>query len=99
MRAALVPERHARAHRKGSCGDRLTEMHVLSVGFYVDRERRPPEELVRVWTSLTHVGEAAATAGVRVTVLQASHAPAVLQHEGITCHFVKPRALPDYAAS
>jgi glycosyltransferase involved in cell wall biosynthesis len=74
-------------------------MHVLSVGFNVERAGRDPDEVFHTWPTLTHVGEASATAGVHVTVLQASQQPRVVEHRGVTCHFVKPATLAGHAAS
>src|SRR5690606_39015813 len=53
-------------------------MHVMQVSFFVDRARRPPEALLEAWHSLGDVAAAAASAGLRVTVVQASLVPAVI---------------------
>ena len=45
---------------------------VAQISFFSDSERRRPEELLTAWPTLANVAEAAASAGVRVSVVQAS---------------------------
>ncbi|HEY8520464.1 MAG TPA: glycosyltransferase family 4 protein [Gammaproteobacteria bacterium] len=67
-------------------------MHVMQVSFFVDRARRPPEALLEAWHSLGDVAAAAASAGLRVTVVQASLVPAVIMRDGVEFLFVAPEA-------
>ena len=46
-------------------------LHVAQISFFSDPAGRAPEQLLLAWPSLADVAEAAAAAGVRVSVLQA----------------------------
>lgn len=65
-------------------------MHVVQVSFFVDPERRPPEKLLHDWHSLVDVAAATATACERVTVVQASMVPGLIERSGIAFHFLAP---------
>ncbi|HEX6998508.1 MAG TPA: glycosyltransferase family 4 protein [Gammaproteobacteria bacterium] len=67
-------------------------MHVLQISFFVDRERRRPEALLEAWHSLADVAAAAASAGLGVTVVQASLVPAVIFRGGVEFLFLAPEA-------
>ena len=67
-------------------------MHVAQISFFVDPQRRPPERLLRDWFSLVGTAAAAACAGGRVTVVQASMVPGRIVQSGVTFHFVAPEA-------
>jgi hypothetical protein len=47
-------------------------LHVAQISFFVDPERRAPDRLLADWHSLPDVACAAAAAGLRVSVVQAS---------------------------
>lgn len=65
-------------------------MHVVQIGFLPDPQRRPPEQLLRDWYTLEYVAEAAATAGNRITVLQACFHRHQFSQRGVDYHFVPP---------
>ena len=65
-------------------------MHVLQISFFVDRERRAPERLLQDWHALADIAAAVASAGERVTVVQASLAPGALTRRGVDFVFVAP---------
>jgi glycosyltransferase involved in cell wall biosynthesis len=67
-------------------------MHVVQISFFVDSRRRSPDELLADWHSLVDVAQAAAAAGTRVTVLQASMVEGLLSRDGIDYHFIAPDA-------
>jgi glycosyltransferase involved in cell wall biosynthesis len=63
-------------------------LHVAQISFFTDPEAREPAELLRVWPSLGDVAEAAASAGARVTVVQASQHEQSLVNNGVSYHFL-----------
>ena len=65
-------------------------MHVVQVSYYMDPLGRQPHELLEAWPSLVDVANAAAGAGVHVSVVQACRHAAQLQRAGVTYHFVPP---------
>lgn len=65
-------------------------MNVMQISFFVDPQRRPPEQLLRDWFSLEHIAVAVASAGARVTVVQASLAPGTLTRGGVEFVFMAP---------
>ena len=65
-------------------------MHVLQISFFVDDERRSPERLLEDWHSLEDIAVAVASAGDRVTVVQASLAPGALTRRGVDFVFIAP---------
>lgn len=65
-------------------------MHVLQISFFVDPTRRSPERLLEDWHSLEDVAAAVASAGERVTVVQASLSPGALTRRGVDYVFVAP---------
>jgi glycosyltransferase involved in cell wall biosynthesis len=69
-------------------------LHVVHVNVVRDRLDRPPAELLDAWHTLPAVAEAVQGAGARVTVLQASHADAVLRREGVEYRFVAEPRVP-----
>ena len=79
-------------------------IHALQVSFFADPRRRAPEQLLTEWHSLVDVAESAMTAGVRTTVIQASHVPGHIQRNGVNYFFMSPPAAeslarsPDFAA-
>jgi glycosyltransferase involved in cell wall biosynthesis len=62
----------------------------MQLSFFVDPQRRPPEQLLRDWHSLEDVAAAVASTGARVTVVQASLSPGELARGGVAFHFVAP---------
>jgi glycosyltransferase involved in cell wall biosynthesis len=65
-------------------------VHVLQISFFVDPQRRPPERLLADWHSLEDIATAVASAGERVTVVQASLSPGALTRRGIDFVFISP---------
>src|SRR5215471_13152415 len=66
----------------------------MQVSFFVDRERRAPEKLLEDWHALEDVAAAAASAGARVTVVQASLASGEIARRGVEYLFMSPET-PD----
>ncbi|MBV9775145.1 MAG: hypothetical protein JO040_14425, partial [Gemmatimonadetes bacterium] len=67
-------------------------MRVLQVGCALDPRRRGGEELLEAWPTLPAVARAVSRAGAEVVVLQAAHADAVVERDGVTFRFVaEPR--------
>ncbi len=62
----------------------------MQVSFFVDEQRRPPEALLREWHSLVDIALAVASAGVRVTVVQASTVPGKVMRDGVDFLFLPP---------
>jgi glycosyltransferase involved in cell wall biosynthesis len=58
------------------------------ISFFNDPARRPPRELLEAWPTLVDVAEAAAAAGVRVSVLQNCAEEARLEARGVHYHFL-----------
>jgi glycosyltransferase involved in cell wall biosynthesis len=65
-------------------------LHAVQISFFVDPQRRPPARLLRDWYSLADIAGAVASAGTRVTVIQASLLPGTIVQSGVTFHFVAP---------
>ncbi len=65
-------------------------MHVVQIGFFIDRDRRAPEALLRDWFPLVDVAAAVASTGQRITVVQASMVTGTIVQAGVTFHFVAP---------
>jgi glycosyltransferase involved in cell wall biosynthesis len=65
-------------------------MHVMQISFFIDLERRSPEALLADWYSLADIAAAVASAGVRVTVVQASFVPGEIVRDGVEFFFVPP---------
>jgi glycosyltransferase involved in cell wall biosynthesis len=63
-------------------------LHVVQISFFQDPQGRAPRELLRDWTSLVDVAEAARRAGHRVTVIQASSTPELIVANGVDYHFL-----------
>jgi glycosyltransferase involved in cell wall biosynthesis len=70
-------------------------MHVAQISFFVDPQRRVPAQLLEAWHSLGDVAAAAASQGVRVTVVQASEIEGRIERDGVSFHFVAPRRVPE----
>jgi glycosyltransferase involved in cell wall biosynthesis len=62
----------------------------MQISFFVDPERRPPEQLLRDWFSLEHIAAAVASTGTRVTVVQASLSPGTIARDGLELVFMAP---------
>jgi glycosyltransferase involved in cell wall biosynthesis len=58
--------------------------HVVQISFFSDPQRRAPRELLRSWSTLVDVAEAAALGGARVSVVQAC-----AHHETVECNEVR----------
>jgi glycosyltransferase involved in cell wall biosynthesis len=67
-------------------------LHVAQISFLADPARRPPQQLLIDWHSLGEVARATAGAGVRVSVIQASHVEAQFERDGVCYYFMAPRA-------
>jgi glycosyltransferase involved in cell wall biosynthesis len=65
-------------------------LHVAQISFYLDPQRRDPERQLRDWPSLVDIAEAAHSASVRVSVIQASARSAYISRNGVHYHFVSP---------
>jgi glycosyltransferase involved in cell wall biosynthesis len=71
-------------------GEDASVLHVAQISFFLDPQRRGPEQLLHDWPSLVDVAEAAAGAGVRVSVVQACAEARQLTRHGVAYHFVCP---------
>lgn len=65
-------------------------LHVAQISFFVDPQRRAPEQLLTDWHSLPDVALAAAGAGLRVSVIQASEVEGSLVRDGVAYSFIAP---------
>jgi glycosyltransferase involved in cell wall biosynthesis len=63
-------------------------LHVVQLGLFNDPQRRRPAELLEAWATLVDVAEAAARAGVRVSVVQACAHAERLERAGVCYHFL-----------
>ena len=63
-------------------------LHVAQVSFFTDPQGRPPQQLLGAWPSLVDVAESASSAGVRVSVIQASSHSLELAQNGVSYHFL-----------
>jgi glycosyltransferase involved in cell wall biosynthesis len=79
-------------------------LHVVQLSFFKDPRARAGEQLLTDWSTLVDVAEAAAQAGIRVSVLQASDRNEALQRGGVNYYFrpikqalanLLPRLRPD----
>jgi glycosyltransferase involved in cell wall biosynthesis len=66
-------------------------IHVVQVGFHLDRREREPEELLDVWPTLSGGASAVSRNGVRVTVVYPAHRDAIIRHRGVDYRFVAER--------
>jgi glycosyltransferase involved in cell wall biosynthesis len=67
-------------------------VHVLQISFFVDPQRRSPERLLEDWHSLEEIAAAVASAGERVTVVQASLAEGEVSRRGVDFTFMAPES-------
>jgi glycosyltransferase involved in cell wall biosynthesis len=75
-------------------------LHVVQISFFSDPAGRLPRELLEAWPSLVDVADAACSAGVRVSVVQASSHPERLEHNGVRYYFLPfGDALPEIRRS
>ncbi|HEX2492545.1 MAG TPA: glycosyltransferase family 4 protein [Steroidobacter sp.] len=65
-------------------------LHVAQISFFLDPQKRRPEQLLRDWWSLVDIAEATQGAGIRVSVIQASHAPEKFRRNEVDYYFVQP---------
>jgi glycosyltransferase involved in cell wall biosynthesis len=65
-------------------------LHVAQISFFVDPRRRAPARLLADWHSLPDVARAAASAGLRVSVVQASSVEGSLVRDGVAYSFISP---------
>jgi glycosyltransferase involved in cell wall biosynthesis len=63
-------------------------LHVVQISFFTDPSGRRPEELLHAWPTLVDVAEAACSAGVRVSVVQASSHTQELARAGVDYFFL-----------
>jgi len=66
-------------------------IHVVQVGFHLDRADREPEELLDAWPTLSGVASTVSGSGVRVTVVFPARRDATLRHRGVEYRFVAER--------
>jgi glycosyltransferase involved in cell wall biosynthesis len=78
---------------------RAPEINVLQLSFFADSRRRTGEQLLVDWHSLVDVAESAATAGLQITVIQASHVPGHIERNGVNYFFMAPPAAGSLAHS
>jgi glycosyltransferase involved in cell wall biosynthesis len=67
-------------------------LHVAQISFFVDPQRRAPEALLHTWFPLVDVASAVASAGARITVLQASMMTGTIERASATFRFVAPES-------
>jgi len=63
-------------------------LSVAQISFFSDPQEREAEALLEAWPTLVEVAEAAASSGVRVTVVQASRHSCRLRRNGVDYHFL-----------
>jgi glycosyltransferase involved in cell wall biosynthesis len=66
-------------------------LHVAQISFYLDRERRDPERLLIEWPSLVDIAEAAHSADMRVSVVQAAARSTYVNRRGVQYYFLAPQ--------
>lgn len=71
----------------------MPPLHVAQINFHPAPEGCAPAEVFEQWPSLVDIPEAAASAGTRVSVIQAATHAARVTRNGIDYHFVKADAL------
>jgi glycosyltransferase involved in cell wall biosynthesis len=64
--------------------------HVAQMSFFTDPQCRDPERLLTAWPTISSLAQAAAAAGQRVSVIQASVVEGRLSRGPVDFHFVKP---------
>jgi glycosyltransferase involved in cell wall biosynthesis len=62
-------------------------LHVAQISFFNDPEGRSPEQLLQAWPSLVDAAEAAAGAGLGVSVIQACAHTRTLVRNGVSYYF------------
>jgi glycosyltransferase involved in cell wall biosynthesis len=62
----------------------------MQISFFVDTQRRSPENLLADWQSLEDVAISVASTGARVTVVQASRSPGKLARRGVEYFLLAP---------
>ncbi|HUA89460.1 MAG TPA: glycosyltransferase family 4 protein, partial [Steroidobacteraceae bacterium] len=67
-------------------------LRVAQVSFFLDPQRRAPDELLQAWPTLVDVARAAGSAGAEVTVVQAHLQGAQLEEGGVRYEFAAPGA-------
>ena len=60
----------------------------MQISFFVDRQRRSPERLLQDWYTLEDIAAAVASAGERVTVVQASNVEGSVTKRGVDFAFI-----------
>lgn len=65
-------------------------VHVAQISFFYDPEERDPGQLLVDWPSLVDIADAAQSAGMRVSVIQAAVRDACIHRDGVDYHFVAP---------
>lgn len=63
-------------------------MRIAQIGFYRDPADRPPEELLDAWPTLVDVAESVTTAGIDVSVIQASGHSRYFRRNDVDYHFL-----------
>jgi glycosyltransferase involved in cell wall biosynthesis len=67
-------------------------INALQLSFFTDARRRTGEQLLVDWHSLVDVAESAVAAGMRISVIQASHVPGHIERNGVNYFFMSPPA-------
>jgi glycosyltransferase involved in cell wall biosynthesis len=69
-------------------------MHVAQCGFLLDSQQRTPQQLLTDWYTLVDTAEAAGSANVRVSVVQAAQLTTTIQRNTIDYHFLPAASQP-----
>src|SRR6185437_6430482 len=64
-------------------------MHAVHLNLFEDLHRRAPAVLLKEWSTLVDVAEAASAGGVRVSVVQTSAIEEQFELSGVQYHFVR----------
>jgi len=65
-------------------------VHVVQLSFFLERHARAPEVLLEEWHSLADIARAVASAGHRVSVVQANRRPGRFSRDDVDFHFLGP---------
>jgi glycosyltransferase involved in cell wall biosynthesis len=66
-------------------------LRVAQIGFFLDPRQREPQQLLHDWPTMVDVAEAAAGAGAKVSVIQASSHQQTLRRGEVSYHFLAPQ--------
>ncbi len=65
-------------------------LHIAHIGFFLDRQGRPPSQILVDWWPLVDTAEIVARSGARVSVVQACSRTETLILNGVNYHFISP---------